>query len=462
MADRASGSPIGSDALKVNATTEKYSTAGGTWSVRTNMNVPNTGGNTPGVSEYVSSVSCLAYGGQNSGYLTRTELYDDAMNTWTTVDSMNTSREALGGSSAGSQGALATGGFNGSTLNANELYASTGDFTRNTIYSTIPIETSKGGTAAASFSNTYGVIVADTAGTALTAIDPGSSGEVFSSNGSSAAPEFKTATALGNMFQVVSSDPEVGFDDIARVWYNSVSMLYKGCATLNTWTAKAGISTATRGLAGAGQQVDGGLIFGGFTTSIVGTTEQYDEGGNSWSSTGSLNTPDTGNAGGGSSTDALVVGGNGAGSPGTVTERFQSSVWTSKTGCNTAVVGPAGTGSAGEDFLKFGGNTGAATAVTERYSGTGDSWTNKTSMNTARFSIQKGGSGEATDALSIGGYTGAGAFTTVELYEGVGDTWTAKTGLNTAMRSGAAAGIAGGNALSCGGNSGGLSAVSER
>jgi len=319
----------------------------------------------------------------------------------------------------------------------------------------------EGGTEKLSF-NEYSIIIGgQTAPEPLQNAVPGASGTLLISQGVGSPPSFQVPPIDQMKFQLLSADPSSPGD--GQVWYRTDLDEFRGSTTDTdgVWTAKTGISTATRGLAAAGQQVDGGIYFGGFTTARVGTTEQYDEGGNSWSALGSLNTARLALAGGGSSSDALSACGDAPGASAT-TERFDGANWTAKTNANTAVIGGAGTGSDGEDFLKFGGNTGAATAITERYSGTGDSWTNKTSMNTARFSLQNGGSGAATDALSIGGYTGASPFTTVELYEGVGNTWTAKTGLNTGMRSGAAAGIASGNALSCGGNDGAVSAICER
>ena len=451
VADRASGSTIGSDALKVNTTVEKYSAAGGTWSVRTNMNVPNTGGNTPGVSEYVTGVSVLAYGGQTSGYLTRTELYDDAGNTWTTVDSMNTSREALGGSSAGSQGALATGGFNGSTLNANELYASTGDFTRNAIYSDIPIEIDMGGTDAQSHT-AYGVICGgETSTGSLQSVAVGSSGQIFVSGGSGALPSFQTASGImPSRFQVLASDPAE--PEIAQVWYNSTSQLYKGAqAVAGTWTAVNSMNTARRWLAGAGISTDA-LSFGGNTSasdpgspSVV--TESWD--GSSWSAENNLNTARYGISGSGIAAAAVSFGGLVGGSPSAITETWNGTSWSSANNLNTARYAMGGVGSS-SSTIAFGGVAGGASAVTESWNGT--SWSSENNLNTARNSLA--GAGTASDALSIGGSTNA-----VERWNGT--TWVAKTALGTSRQQLGASGSAN-DALSYGGFTGSNSAVTER
>lgn len=295
--------------------------------------------------------------------------------------------------------------------------------TKNCINSNLPIETSKGGTAAASFSNTYGVIVADTAGTALTSIDPGSSGEVFSSNGSSSAPEFKTATALGSMFQVVSSDP--ASPEIAQVWYNSTSQLYKGAqAVAGAWTATGSLNTARRWLGGNGTVSDA-LSFGGNTSnsdpgSPSTVTEQFD--GSSWVSKNNLNTARYALTGAGTTSDGLSFGGL-AGATSAVTESWNGTSWSAENNLNTARNSLAGCGTS-SDALSIGGSSN----VVERYNGT--NWTAKSALNTSRQ--QLAASGSASDALCYGGYTGAASAVT-ERYNGIADAWTTVTALNTAV-----------------------------
>jgi hypothetical protein len=321
--------------------------------------------------------------------------------------------------------------------------------TKNCINSNLPIETSKGGTAAASFSNTYGVIVADTAGTALTSIDPGSSGEVFSSNGSSSAPEFKTATALGSMFQVVSSDP--ASPEIAQVWYNSTSQLYKGAqAVAGAWTATGSLNTARRWLGGNGTVSDA-LSFGGNTSnsdpgSPSTVTEQFD--GSSWVSKNNLNTARYALTGAGTTSDGLSFGGL-AGATSAVTESWNGTSWSAENNLNTARYALAGCGT-GSDALSFGGVAGVASAVTESWNGT--SWSAENNLNTARNSLA--GCGTSSDALSIGGSSNV-----VERYNGT--NWTAKSALNTSRQQLAASGSAS-DALCYGGYTGAASAVTER
>jgi len=71
--------------------------------------------------------------------------------------------------------------------------------------------------------------------------------------------------------------------------------------------------------------------------------------------------------------------------------------------------------------LAFGGNDGASTAATESYNGT--SWTNDTSMSTARWGLV--GVGTQLAALAAGGYTTANTAATEE-WAGAGSA-TAKT-----------------------------------
>ena len=136
--------------------------------------------------------------------------------------------------------------------------------------------------------------------------------------------------------------------------------------------------------------------------------------------------------------------------------------WTATASLNTARKFGGG-GGLKTSAIVFGGYvSGGRTALTETFNGT--TWTESTgisstppSMDTALEAFTSGGN--ATSALSVGGYTGSANVTTVEAYEG-GSAWTAKTSLGTAVRVNGCDGSAD-NALTCGGYTTGESNVTQ-
>ena len=180
------------------------------------------------------------------------------------------------------------------------------------------------------------------------------------------------------------------------------------------WSAGNNMNTGRYGLASAnaGTQT-AALGFGGYTTTFLTATEEYD--GNSWTNSNPLNTARFVLAGAGTQTAGLAFGGYAA--PPTLntgaTEEYDGISWSTSPGSlNTArnFLGGAGTQTAA---VAFGGKP-PTTAATEVYNGI--TWTNSTNMGTARSDLA--GAGLQSSALAIGGYTTADSAATEE-YTGV-------------------------------------------
>ena len=224
-----------------------------------------------------------------------------------------------------------------------------------------------------------------------------------------------------------------------------------------SWSAENALNTARSGLGGCGSSSDA-LSFGGNGSQT--TTERWD--GSNWTAKTGLNTglADPGSAG--NASDALAFG-NVSG-PSAHTERYDGGgdSWTNKSNMNTAR-GALGGADDAATALSFGGLAASVSAVTERYDGVGDSWTAKSSMNTARGYLKGSASGSSSNALSFGGGTGGGAATpsaVTELYDTPGDSWTTRTSMNTA-RFGIGGSGDNSTALAFGGSTGSNSAVTE-
>jgi len=195
--------------------------------------------------------------------------------------------------------------------------------------------------------------------------------------------------------------------------------------SLRVWLNSGDLNTARFDLAGAGSQT-AGLSFGGYTTTYVNTTEEYN--GSSWSSGGALATARQGLGGCGTQTAGLSFGGF-DGSNKAAAEEYNGTSWSSAGGnLNTAVYGLAGCGSQ-PAALSFGGYSSLYTATTEEYNGS--SWSVSNDLNTARR--QLAGCGTQTAGLSFGGSPSGGAVTEVtEEYNGT--NWFIENSLNISRR----------------------------
>jgi len=192
---------------------------------------------------------------------------------------------------------------------------------------------------------------------------------------------------------------------------------------LGMWSIGNSLNTARASLAGAGTQTSG-LSFGGYTSTYVTTTEEYD--GTSWVASNGLNTARYNLAGCGTQSAGLSFGGNIAAAS-IVTEEYDGTSWVASNGLNTARFGLAGCGTQTAG-LSFSGYTTVNVATTEEYDGT--SWAASNDLNQSKR--LGAGCGTQTAGLCFGGFTTfwPGVNTTEEYN---GSTWVLANDLNTAI-----------------------------
>lgn len=219
----------------------------------------------------------------------------------------------------------------------------------------------------------------------------------------------------------------------------TAAIMFGGYTTVNldsteeydgsSWSAGGNLSIAKRSLRGCGT-LTAGLAVGGFTTADVATTEEYD--GTSWSSGGALSTALSNCTAFGVQTDAVSVG------RGTdlVTEHYNGTSWSAGTaypaGTGIQYLASFGTRTAG---VICGGNAGG-TYYNTTYTYDGSAWS--ASGNISATTAQHGASGTSTNGLRAGGTTnGTTTISTSETFNG--STWAANTALSTARRLGTSA-----------------------
>jgi hypothetical protein len=183
----------------------------------------------------------------------------------------------------------------------------------------------------------------------------------------------------------------------------------------STWSTSAGynLNTARYALAGSGTQ-SASLSFGGSTGSNSVVTEKFD--GSIWSTLAgyNLNTARYYLAGSGTQSAAVSFGGSTTGSDSlATTEKFNGSIWAASGNLNTARWGLAGSGTQNAS-LSFGGHISSSSAITEKFNGS--TWTASNNLNAGRFELA--GAGTQNAALSFGGYISAVSAVT-EKFNGV-------------------------------------------
>jgi hypothetical protein len=213
----------------------------------------------------------------------------------------------------------------------------------------------------------------------------------------------------GQKVQYLASDPTDV--QIGQVWYNSTSATLKvrAATTTGAWATGGNLASARRTPAGAGTQT-AGLGIGGYTTTNVANTEEYD--GTSWTAGGNLNTARASLGGAGTQTAGLGFAGTIPGLNTAVTEEYDGTSWTNSNNLASArrQVAGAGTQTAGLCFGGIGPSSLGLTA-TEEYDGS--SWSGGGNLNTARYNVT-GGSGPQTAALVVGGTGPGGNLTATE------------------------------------------------
>ena len=279
----------------------------------------------------------------------------------------------------------------------------------------------------------------------------------------------------GKRVETFSSDPTLDSSYEGQVWFNSTSGTLKTVVASAAWVSATPLSTSRQELNGAGT-ADSALAMGGYTTTTIANTEEfngsgwsnaedmpavkhgaasgglqtaafiaggypdpagntatYEYDGTNWGSGGALSQARRGFTGSGTLTAGLAMGGFSdpvsSGAPLTNVEEYDGSSWTNGGAlpAGNANLGAAGTQAA---TVAFGGYLGPPGNTTNAYHYDGSSWTSTGSMNTARSSL--GGSGIQTSALAFGGAAPSASAAT-ELYDG--STWTASSNMATARYS---------------------------
>jgi len=262
------------------------------------------------------------------------------------------------------------------------------------------------------------------------------SGVISASNIANAS--LTSATSFGSVtggVPAVASDPPSPAE--GDIWYNTTSGQIKFRATVQAWSTGGNLPGTLAVMGNAGTQTTG-LVFGGYTgTANTGATQTYD--GSSWSTApASMSTARRNLASCGIQTSALGFGGFTT-TRVVATEEYDGSTWTGGGNLSSAKSGHGGAGlqTAG---LAFGGTTipGAATNATEEYDGS--AWTAGNNMVTTRTNISNG-AGVQTAALTFGGYQPSPGIYSSATEEYDGTSWTSGGNLNTARQEIADAGI---------------------
>lgn len=193
--------------------------------------------------------------------------------------------------------------------------------------------------------------------------------------------------------------------------------------TAAAWSSGGAINTARNSFEGVGLK-NAALIYGGYgTPNVKNETESYD--GTTWTEVNNLSTARShfGNGEAGTQTAAIIFKGNTSASDTSTnaTEEWDGTNWTSGTANPTVGQRNMGAGSQ-TSALSFGGLVNPAppaprTAATQEYDGS--SWTTGGDLNTARN--DGGGAGTQTAALAYGGDTPPSTNATEEYN---GSTWT--------------------------------------
>jgi hypothetical protein len=231
----------------------------------------------------------------------------------------------------------------------------------------------------------------------------------------------------GFNIQYLDSDPPNPIE--GQMWFNSTTQTLKGAEVggvpVGTWSSGGSLNTARyRMMGGAGIQT-AGLVVGGYSTALSSAVESYN--GTSWTTSTSfpITAADIGMTG--TATASLAMGGNDSSNNTDGVYNFNGSSWTSTTSLPTigARIQAIGTQTAA---LAVGGEAPPSQAYTNRtLEFDGSTWTTGGTYDTV---LANGGcSGPSTAAFSFGGYTPS-ASTQAAQYNGT--SWTETTSLNTA------------------------------
>ena len=78
----------------------------------------------------------------------------------------------------------------------------------------------------------------------------------------------------GTRVRYLSSDPTLDSSTEGQVWYNSTTGTNRVLSQIKAWSSGGNLNTGRQAAAGCGTQT-AGLMFGGYTTTAVANTEEY-------------------------------------------------------------------------------------------------------------------------------------------------------------------------------------------
>lgn len=191
------------------------------------------------------------------------------------------------------------------------------------------------------------------------------------------------------------------------------------------WASGGDMNVSRRAISGGAGTATAGMSVGGYSTTFLNSTEEYD--GSAWTTSGNYPASLYYLGHGGTQTAGFAAGG---GDPVVTTgNNYDGSTWTASGSLNTGtkIQGRAGTQTAG---VLYGGNIGPndATDITEEYNGS--SWTTGGTMNVVHGSGCASG-GSLTSALAAGGSGGVDD-SAAEEYNGT--SWTVTGNLLVAVQ----------------------------
>jgi len=225
------------------------------------------------------------------------------------------------------------------------------------------------------------------------------------------------ADIYGKRVKELTDDPTLTSSYEGQVWYNENSGTLRSAVAIKAWSSGGNMVTTRRAMgSGFGAQT-AGVAVGGYTTTFLNATEEYN--GSGWASSGNYPTSLYYIASAGTETAGVAAGG---GDPvSSVVCEYNGSTWTAVTSIPTAARGMMRAGTQ-TSALFGGGFQPSTTGVCFEYDGT--NWTGGGTMNTARGFA--GCSGSQTDAVFFGG----GAVANTEEYNGT--AWSEQTDLPSA------------------------------
>lgn len=332
---------------------------------------------------------------------------------------------------------------------------------KNTFYSNLPVEVTKGGTGDTSFT-AYTVIT----GGPINTDDPlqnvssaGSAAEVqaLTSQGIWMLPKWQ---GLPTFFEPLASDPSS--PSAGDTWYNTTEKEFKGavegtgvCTGSGPWTIVADTLLNMQFGGGAGTSSEAIIFCGSGPYAVwqsLNNTSYYNSGTDSWTAKSTLNYYHWNLAGCGNDwQDALAVAGfagptnNWGNLDSVVSERYTggSDTWSMIANYLVFTHGLRGAGEAGSAIILGGSDparfpTGLVFLKTVcKYDGIGDSWSYRSNTNQYRYAV--GACGQTASVLVAGGLYGYGTYpyytnyyssATTEMYDDAANSWTAQADTN--------------------------------